>query len=61
MLESDHVRTIFPADKKKLEESHRAEMAKLIADHEAELEKRAGEVLEAKEFAQEINRKYQYA
>ena len=36
-------------------------MAKLIADHEAELEKRAGEVLEAKYFAQEVDKKYKLA
>ena len=44
-----------------LEESHKAEMTRLMADHEAELEKNAGGVLEAKQFAQEVQRKHQLA
>ena len=36
-------------------------MAKLMADHEAELEKNAGEVLEAEQFAQEVQKKHQLA
>jgi hypothetical protein len=59
--EPDFIRTTFSAEKTKLEESHKADMAKLIADHEAELEKRAEEVLEAKKFAQEVQRKHQLA
>ena len=33
-------------------------MAKLVAEHEAELEKKGEEIREAREFAQEVNRKY---
>ena len=36
-------------------------MVKLIAEHEDELEKAAGEVLEAKQFTQEVNKKYKIA
>ena len=39
-------------------ENHNAEMAKLVVEHEAELEKKEENIREAREFAQEINRKY---
>ena len=33
-------------------------MAKLVAEHEVELEKKEKEIQEAREFAQEVNKKY---
>ena len=36
-------------------------MAKLIAEHEANLEKKEEEIREAREFAQEVNKKYRLA
>ena len=36
-------------------------MVKLIAEHEAELEKKEEEICEAREFAQEVNKKYKLA
>ena len=42
-------------------EDHNAEMLKLVAEHEAELEKKEEKIREAREFAQEISRKYKLA
>ena len=45
----------------KLKAAHEAEVAQLVASHEEELEKRAAEVLEAKQYAQKVQRMHQFA
>ena len=49
------------AEMAKLKAAHEAEVAQLLVCHEEELEKHAAEVLEAKEYAQKVQRTHQFA
>ena len=49
------------AEVAKLKAAHEAEVAQLLVCHEEELEKHAAEVLEAKKYAQKVQRTHQFA
>ena len=59
--EPDFNRTIFSAEKKELEKKYKTEIAQLMKDHEEEREKRAEEVLEAKDEAQKVKKAHKLA
>ena len=47
----------FEAEKKKLLEEHEADKQKLLAEHKAELEEKENQIYEARQFAQEADKK----
>ena len=52
---------LFAAEKEKLIQDHKAEMAKLLEEHKVELEEKENKIYEARQFAQEANRKLKSA
>ena len=52
---------LFRSEMVKQKSTHEAEVAKLLVCHEEELEKAAAEVLEARKYAQKVQRTHQFA